>query len=497
MPPEQVALKAMPAGTLIEGVGGCDLPVTTTNAKAKELTLQGFALIHCFWFNEAVRSFRDATKEDPSCATAWLGLAISETLPWHRPGNLKKEADYAIERAVALSGTASDIEQEMIAAFRLRSLTREDRGSEFEKKLDALILRYPDKDEPRLLLAAIRVQLCLSDGYDAKGDPASEMKKVAALIDAVIKRHPDNAGAHHYWIHANEGMTPDLAVGSADVLGKLAPASSHMVHMPGHIYNRVGMYSKAHEVFSASTQADKAYYPKVAGSDNNTNWNYGHNLAYTSSNLAEMGRIKEAISIYPNSKDEVMWRAGRWAEISGGSFEKGMAAVAAGDLAAAREALGSLDGGEESEKTPSFQRTRARVEAAKAHELRGSILAREGKNLDALKELESAVAVYDRIAYEEPPYYVRLPHESLGEFLIETKQFDRALEVYRRGLKARPNSGWLLFGIARAHEKAGQREEAEKAYREFLAAWPGADEDLVQVKAAREFLSRSAVSRKS
>ena len=102
VPPQQSTVVAYPSGTIIAGVGTSDIPVTTKNEKCKTLVKQGFALIHCFWFNEAVRSFRDATKADPGCAIAWCGLNVAENMPWNKRAEYTQEAEYAIKMAVRL-----------------------------------------------------------------------------------------------------------------------------------------------------------------------------------------------------------------------------------------------------------------------------------------------------------------------------------------------------------------------------------------------------------
>jgi tetratricopeptide (TPR) repeat protein len=500
---------ALPQGTMLDGIGGSDLEVTTQSESARRLTRQGFALIHCFWFNEAVRSFRDATVEDPGCASAWLGLNIALTLPWHRPQPHQAEADFAIRRAVALSGEVSDLEQSLIAAFRLRSLGKEDRDSDFERALEAAIERHPQANEPRLLLSAIRVQLCLADGYDELGDLVGEMKKVLGHIGPVLERDPHNPGALHYHIHALEGTNPAAALESANRLGPAAPGSSHLVHMPGHIYNRLGLYQKAHEAFAASKALDEAYFDRIPGATRNTNWNYGHNLDYMIFNLAEMGRLREGEEIAklnPFSLGKLRWRSAQWEQLAaparqaaqegrpisapGALFFAGMASVAEANLDAAAEYASRLE--DEAAKRSDTGRGRAltnnRVVMTQALELRGALLSTEGRHEEAVEKLREAVRVYDRIAYEEPPYYIRPPHETLAEALLRAGRPDEAIDVCKQALENRPASGWLLYFIGLAHERAGRQQEARQAYETFLQAWPDADPGLPQVVAARAHL---------
>jgi tetratricopeptide (TPR) repeat protein len=138
--------------------------------------------------------------------------------------------------------------------------------------------------------------------------------------------------------------------------------------------------------------------------------------------------------------------------------------------------------------TFSFGITRRRISETQALELRGSILMAQGKTEEALDKLRNSIAVYAKISYDEPPSYLRLPHETLGEALIKAKLYDEAIATYKKGLFYRPNSGWLLYGIARAHEEAGKKSQAINAYKAFLIAWKTADEDRPEVIRAKAFL---------
>ncbi len=490
VPPEPVSIVALPAGTVIEGVGSSDLPITSKSERAKLLVRQGYALIHCFWFNEAVRTFRDATKEDPACGAAWLGLNVALSLPWHSPGNHKAEAAYAIKRAVEVCGDESDLVQGLIAAFRLRSASRDDRESDFEKAMASLIDSHPTVAEPRLLISAIRVQLCLGDGYDKAGNLREEMKKVMAWIGPVLKKDPKNAAALHYHIHAVEGFKPAEALKNARQLTLSAPGSSHMVHMPGHIFNRIGLYEEAQKSFRDSQAVDELYIAKMPGATTSANWNYGHNMDYMAANLIEMGRLKEAHAT-GQGRDDLAWRAARWSQLAAkGAYFAGMAAVAAGDLAGAETEVARLEkalGTGVANPTMSWALTRRRISEAQAHELKGSLLMAQGKQTEALETLRKSVAVFRTIAYDEPPTYLRLPHETLGDALVRAKLFDEALSIYKDALFYRPNSGWLLFGVAKAQEAAGRKAEAAAAYKLFLTAWKTADGDLPQVVHAKAY----------
>jgi tetratricopeptide (TPR) repeat protein len=490
VPPEPQKIVALASGSLIEGVGSTDLPITTKSEKAKVLIRQGYALIHCFWFNEAVRSFRDATKEDPTSGIAWMGLNVALTLPWHNPGAMRAEADYAIRKAVETCGDETDLEQSLIAAFRLRSARVDDRESEFERAMERIIEKYPEANEPRLLISAIRVQLCLGNGYDAQGNLREEMKKVLGWINPVLKRDPKNAGALHYHIHALESTDAAKALPSARQLGLSAPGSSHMVHMPGHIFNRVGLYEEGQKSFEDSKAVDLLYIARMPGATTDANWNYGHNMEYMAANLVEMGRIKDAIATKMYTSN-IHWRTGNWGALAGrGGFFTGRAALAAGDLEKAETEASALEqrlSALPAQSGAGFALTQRRVMTVQANELRGALLSKQGRHDEAIGKLRVATSTFKLIAYDEPPHYLRPPHEELGDALISAGRYDEAIAAFKGGLFFRPNSGWLMYGIALAHEKAGRKAEAAAAYKDFLKAWAGADRDLPQIQHALNF----------
>jgi tetratricopeptide (TPR) repeat protein len=462
---------AYPENTLFEGVGSTDLPITTKHAQAKMLMQQGFALIHCFWFDEAVRSFRDATKLDPGCGTAWLGLNVALTQPWtYRPA-YKDEALYAIQRAVQHSEGLSEIEQELIAAYRRRSIDQDDRGTDFETAMEAIIKKFPKFNEPRLMWAGIRCQLCMHTSYMPTGDVRGDLQKVMSLIEPVLKRDPKNAGALHYHIHALEPRSPQKAVKSAELIGKIAHRSSHMVHMAGHIFNRVGRYEDAHKAFSRAKEIELEDARILQVTPMNVNWNHGHNRSFMAVNLAEMGRMEEALKECQGifwTEPTVRWRAGAWADwlamnsraAEGTSsielYMRGMDALAKGETAKARELADQLTPRYEERKArPLSQlRTPDRMTMTMALELLGAVQFAEGKPELGEKTLREAIAAYHLLEYDEPVQYARPPYETLGHCLIAAGRAKDAEKVFREGLKDRPNSYWLLKGIESARASA-------------------------------------------
>src|SRR5258708_974356 len=201
-----------------------------------------------------------------------------------------KEA--ALEKAKSLMDKASDHEQFYIRAQQGQQ-DEEDSAGKYRSEMEALIDKYPDDIDAQLLLA-----LHMDYGYGkTDGKPRDNTIYSRALVQDVLRTHPNSAAAHHYRIHLLEASThPQDALPDADVLTKLAPSSGHMVHMPGHIYYRLGDYDRARQSFLDSMRVDSDYMQreKVAALDD---WNYAHNLSYLIASDAESGRFKEALEM--------------------------------------------------------------------------------------------------------------------------------------------------------------------------------------------------------
>ena len=166
------------------------------------------------------------------------------------------------KKAVALKGHATAREKLYIEASEAHEAAIREAGSEDKAKFDheIEILRTLVKDNPDDTNARIALSEAVNDGYDDAGEPRKGKKEQLALLQGVLKEEPENSAANHLWIHAVEaGPHPEQAIHSAEILGSLAPASGHMVHMPGHIFYRTGDYVRAQTAFDASAQADERY----------------------------------------------------------------------------------------------------------------------------------------------------------------------------------------------------------------------------------------------
>jgi tetratricopeptide (TPR) repeat protein len=289
VPPEQ-----LPAPQHIEGAGNVRFPITA-NPKAQAWFEQGYNLLYDFWDYEADRAFEESIRADANCAMCYLGLYQAESF---NHSVTKTYAQAALEKAVALDGHVTPREKLYIQASEAHEAAIREAGSgdpKFDHEIE--ILRTLVKENPSDTNARIALSEAVNDGYDDAGEPRKGKKEQLELLQSVLKEEPQNSAANHLWIHAVEaGPHPELALHSAEILGSLAPASGHMVHMPGHIFYRTGDYAHAQVSFDASAQTDEGYMRAQHIAPDN-DWNYVHNLMYSIANLLEAGQMQEAAQV--------------------------------------------------------------------------------------------------------------------------------------------------------------------------------------------------------
>lgn len=526
----------LPPPSLMQGIGDSHLEITTQSDSAQKYFDQGLSLLHDFWDFEAYRAFKYATQLDSTAAMTHWGLAISLS----RNSERDEERKRAIEKAKQFGKKASDHEQLYINALAAMDSIGAEKGQAiFRSGMEKLAHRYPNDPEAKLIIWLI----VLDGGYDGNGDPLKDALYSQFMLEKLMREYPNHAGVHHYWIHQMENCCPDQALASADILASLTPKSGHMVHMPGHIYYRLGNYKKARASFIASMKVDSAYMAeqKIQQLDN---WNYPHNLHYLVANCAEEGKYKEAAYWHKRLEDipppadssksrlkdyrgyvflrkvifgaDLEMRFGLWDKmvvrysklLDSDSilltdksdklyknalleYAKGMKAIELKKYDQARAAADAMDAllwRTLKQEMIDVWSGREKKLNALSLELRGNLASATGDYSTALKLLEQAGALEKDLGYTEPPPYARPIAESIAQAHITAKEFIKARETYQQMLKIRPNSGFALFGIARTYELEGEKSEAQKYYVQFKKVWSDADPTLAQIKKADQWL---------
>jgi tetratricopeptide (TPR) repeat protein len=275
IPPDQ-----LPVPEKLTGIGNVHMQITAT-PEAQAWFNQGLNLLHDFWDYESARAFEQSIRVDPQCAMCYWGLYGAESY-YH--STEPSYAAIALAKAVSLEKHASKRERFYIEADAAsEAAVKHAKGppdlSESLKLWHNLVKKYPKDSQARIFLA-------LAVGFGSK--------EGLSLLEGVLKDDPQNSAANHYFIHGVEASPhPEQALHSAEILASLAPASGHMVHMPGHIFFRLGDYARAEQAFDASMRVDETYMREqhVAVDDD---WNYVHNLMYAIANLMEEGKLQKA-----------------------------------------------------------------------------------------------------------------------------------------------------------------------------------------------------------
>ena len=288
------APEKLPVPVKMTGIGNSHLAITAT-PEAQVWFDQGLNLLHDFWDYESTKAFEQAVRVDPNCAMCYWGLYRALMF---RTGTPTFYSEQALANAIRLENKSRKNEQLYIAA----AMTENDAakaagdGNGDNAKVIA-VWRSLVKKSPADLQAKIFLAGALRDGFDENGEPKKGTKEGNAILEEVLKAAPNDSAANHYWIHAMEPSShPELALQSATLLASLAPASGHMVHMPGHIFYRVGDYAQAEHWFAASTMVDEQYM-QTQHVDVDDDWNYVHNLMYGIANLMEEGKLQEATTL--------------------------------------------------------------------------------------------------------------------------------------------------------------------------------------------------------
>jgi tetratricopeptide (TPR) repeat protein len=279
-PPEQ-----LPVPVKMEGIGNSHITIKAT-PEAQAWFDQGLNLLHDFWEYESQKAFEQSIRVDSQCAMCWWGLAQAEGLH-HSPA--WEYAKTALAKAARLKGHASGSDKLYIKAAQAESAAKDDDHAQATAIYRKLVKKYPRDPQARIFLAE-----SVGDGYNDSSEPKAGQKECISILEGVLRDRPNDSAANHYWIHAIEpGTHPERALNSAALLASLAPASGHMVHMPGHIYYRVGNYPEAERWFTSSMNVDEKYMREQHVSPDN-DWNYVHNMMYAIANLMEQGRLAEA-----------------------------------------------------------------------------------------------------------------------------------------------------------------------------------------------------------
>lgn len=513
-----------PAQRLFDGLGDHHHAITTASPLAQRYFDQGLILTYGFNHDAAIRSFEEAARIDPECAMCFWGIAYALGPNINAPMGPEagRRAWAALQEARRLAPGVSAKEQAYIDALTPRyaadvpgERTVLDRA--YADAMAELHAAWPDDVDAAALYAEALMDLRPWRLYDLEGNPAPGTTRIEEVLESVMERDPKHPGANHYYIHAVEAShTPDRALPAAERLENVAPDAGHLVHMPSHIYWRVGMYDRAAEINKRAAAADEAFFAWCGARGIYAAAYYPHNVHFLWAAAAEEGRSALALStarkLAAQIPDEMvatlpfteqfrpipiqtLARFGQWDAVLGEPappathrystgvwhYARGLAKLRTGDADGAREELTALRAIAESPEIAAQDLTgepASRYLALAVAQLAGELAAASGDVDGAVRELEAGLAVQDTLVYTEPPRWHMSLRQNLGAILLEFGRAEAAEAVFREDLRRFPNTGWSLYGLSAALEAQGDRAAAELAGQGFDTAWARADVEL-------------------
>jgi tetratricopeptide (TPR) repeat protein len=509
----------------LQNLGDHQFPVTTSSARAQLFINQGMMLTYGFNHVEASRSFREAVRLDPNCAMAYWGMAyvMGPNINLAMPPEAEPQAYEMIQKAMALKKGASEREQAYIDALA-RRYSGEDKPNRtaldgaYAEAMRQLHARYPDDLDAATLYAEALMDLRPWNYWTRDMRPYPETKVIHHVLESVLARNPNHPGAIHLYIHAVELGRPELAEAGAERLWKLAPGAGHLVHMPSHIFRRIGRYADASRSNQDAIAADEDYIVQCRAQGVYPLAYYPHNIHFLWDSATMEGRSQVAIEAARKSASSIpegAWREvpllhqflvaplfaytrfGKWDLILSESrppqdspfwtgawhFARGLAFTARGELERADQELESLQRIAAQKSLDGFRVTFSR-NGAKAildiatEVLAGELAAKRGDYDNAIARLHRAILLEDNLIYNEPPDWHVPVRQSLGAVLLAAGRPAEAEAIYWQDLNQNRENGWSLFGLMQSFQSLGKAEQAAAVEARFRKAWSRADVSL-------------------
>jgi tetratricopeptide (TPR) repeat protein len=508
---------------LFDGLGTFHRKATTSSAEAQNYFDQGMRLLWAFNHDESTRSFARAAQLDPSCAICLWGVALTVGPNYNVPVMAESRAKVAFEslqRAVQLRPQASPVEQALITALQARyprptALDPSNAGpilAAYAAAMRKVAHQFPDDLDVQTMFAEALMNVSAWKLWTPEGKPSPGTPEILSTLESVLARNPQHPGANHYYIHAiEESPDPGKAVAAAERLRGMMPAAGHLEHMPAHIMQRVGRYEEAAEANRKGAAADRVYLSQTQPLDYYPMY-VAHNFQFLAYADAMEGRkaeardaMKQMREAFPESAALAMpgtdWylaeaylvemRFGTWDDVlaeprpnpalkaltGGWLFARAVALAAKNRTAEAQQSLDELDRLRDT-LTPDMTAglNSAQEVLALASTVATARIALAEQHRDAaLRGLADAVAMEDKLAYDEPADWFIPVRHMLGAELLKAGKNSEAEAVYREDLRRNPMNGWSLFGLAQALRAEKKESEAKQVEQQFQKAWGHAD----------------------
>jgi tetratricopeptide (TPR) repeat protein len=518
---------AGPGGVLaprLQNLGAHTFKVTTRSARAQQFINQGINLTYGFNHAEAARAFAEAARLDPACAMAYWGQALVLGPNINAAMNPEDEpkALELVRKAVSLQKGVTPREREYIDALASRytgkAADRAAADRAFADAMRTLARKYPRDFDASTLFAESLMDLRPWNYWTRDGLPHEGTSEAIASLERVLAGNPKHPGALHYWIHLWEPTkVPERAEKEADRLLPLMPGAGHVIHMPAHIYLRVGRYADVITANQRAVAADEEYIAQCRAQGMYPLGYYPHNIHFVwlgatmtgQAALAVESARKTAAAVSKATAEQLpfvqgflvvpyfaMVRFGKWDELLAEPkpayetiftrgfwhFARGAALAGKGRLDEAQQELSALQrvvADPELAKLPNFSiNAPAAILSIAPAVLAGDIAARRKEYDVAIAHFERAVRLEDALTYTEPPDWHAPVRHWLGEALLAAGRPGEAEVVYWEDLRRNRENGWGLFGLHQALVAQKKDEDAALVLARFKKAWAQADVKL-------------------
>jgi tetratricopeptide (TPR) repeat protein len=509
---------------LYDNLGSYHMAITTRSPVAQKYFDQGLRLTYGFNHDEAIKSYTEGTREDSTCAMCWWGIAyaLGPNINVPMDTGAVRPAWTALQQAVRLAPGVSPREQAYIKALQARYgaepvADRAPLDSAWARAIGEVSRRYPKDDDAATLHAEALMDLRPWHYWTNAGKAlAPSTLEQVTILERVTKRNADHPGACHFYIHAIEASNfAERAVPCAERLGSLMPGAGHLVHMPTHIYMRLGRWEEAVEHNAMAVHVDQQYLDARHPTGVYPLGYVPHNYHVMWEALEMTGRSGEALAAARTIAEKVpvdvvrmippfeyyspvvlftLARFSRWDEILAEPappedlryttgiwyYTRGLAFAAKGQLdsaTAARDSVSAIAGKIPPEQTVNLNSSRALLQVGE-RSLSADLVARQGHTDEAVRIFREGIAIEDELIYDEPTAWPLPLRQQLGVMLLAARRNKDAELAFRQDLVRYPNNGWSLHGLAEALRTQGHTREADAVTAKFRKVWAKSDVKL-------------------
>jgi tetratricopeptide (TPR) repeat protein len=509
-------------GALIyEGFGNYERVISTESALAQQWFNQGMQLMYGFNHDEAIRSFEQAAEEDPSNPMPWWGIAYCYGININDPEMTEersRNAWNATQKALTRIDAASPVEAALVRAVAERYAwpappDRSKLEQSYADAMQAVYDEFPSDPDVAALFAEALMDLQPWDYWTDSGEPKGRTEEFVGVLERALEIDPLHPGANHLYIHAIEASSePERAEEAADRLTGIVPGSGHLVHMPSHIYVRVGRYADAARSNIDAIRVDREYLAQAPAPGLYAAY-YGHNLHFLAFASMMSGNYEQAIQAARDLEAEmpesalrefagliegimpatfhVLIRFGKWEQILeepeypewrlvSRAVRRYARSIAYSALGQTEQAHVELEAFEQAmAEVPDdwwiFNNRVDQVLPIARAMIHGELWFREGKRDEAFAILREGVQAEDALVYDEPPGWMLPVRHALGALLMADGRYAEAEAVYREDLRRNRDNGWSLTGLKLALAKQNREDESETLSARLSKAFGTAD----------------------